>query len=144
MFKNIPSGRMKTLALLQEKYPTSQAWAFGNLPELANDLATLVAKGIKTASCCSLTSYLQDLPITPGSYHIILDGENRPVCVIRMMTLRLLRFDKVTEADAYREGEGDKSLAYWQQAHRDFFKAEGTFAEDMELIVTEFQLAEVI
>ncbi|MEI2266432.1 ASCH domain-containing protein [Erwinia sp. CGal63] len=135
---------MKIIAALQKKYPDSQAWSFGDSPEMADELAALVAKGVKTASCSSYTSYSQDRSITPGSYHIILDGQNAPVCVIRIIAMSLVRFNDVTAEQAYKEGEGDRSLRYWRQAHREFFERAGCWAEEMELITEEFRLVETL
>ncbi|HBS1683793.1 TPA: ASCH domain-containing protein, partial [Klebsiella pneumoniae] len=54
----------------------------GDSPELANELADLIKKGIKTASCGSFASYQQEESAPRiGSYNIILDGQNVPVCV---------------------------------------------------------------
>ncbi len=65
----------------------------GDSPELANELAELIKKGIKTASCGSFASYQQEESAPRiGSYHIILDGQNVPVCVIRLISMQLVRF----------------------------------------------------
>ena len=45
---------------------------------------------------------------------------------------------------AYKEGEGDKSLAYWRQVHEDFFKdcfgeAGLTFTPDSKVVLEEFR-----
>ena len=53
---------MATVEVLKLKYPGADAWQMGDSPELASKLADLIKKGIKTASCGSLTSYL--LPLT--------------------------------------------------------------------------------
>jgi len=129
---------------LQIKYPGALIWAFGDSPELANELAELVSQGIKTASCGSLSSLQnEEQPPSIGSYNIILDGQGTPVCVIRLIALRLVRFCDITEEQAWKEGEGDRSLRYWQQAHQAFFQREGHFSETMELVVEEFELIEV-
>ncbi len=39
---------------IKKKYPGADAWQMGDSPELANELADLIKKGIKTASCGSL------------------------------------------------------------------------------------------
>ncbi len=80
----------------------------------------------------------------PGGYSIILNGDNRPVCVIRTTGLFLTRFDRVTPEMAMLEGEGDLSLDHWKQEHQRFFQREGTFHPEMELVFETFQLAEVI
>ena len=45
---------------LKVKYPNANAWQFGDSPELANELADLIIKGIKTASCGSFATYQQE------------------------------------------------------------------------------------
>ena len=40
--------------------------------------------------------------------------------------------------------EGDKSLAFWQQEHQEFFTREGSFAPDMWLVFEEFELVETL
>ncbi|MCU6676610.1 ASCH domain-containing protein [Leclercia tamurae] len=130
---------------LNKKYPGARAWAFGDSPEMANALAALVVKGVKTASCGSLASFnADDAAPGPGSYHIILNGQGAPVCVIRMVSLRLVRFSEVTEAFARKEGEGDLSLDYWREEHKAFFTREGVYADDMELVAEEFVVVEVV
>ncbi|RAY82624.1 ASCH domain-containing protein [Enterobacter cloacae] len=126
-------------------YPGADAWQMGDSPELASELADLIKKGIKTASCGSFASF-QQVESAPkiGSYNIILDGQNVPVCVTRLVSMRLVRFCDVTEAFARKEGEGDLSLEYWQKEHKRFFTREGHFSEDMELIAEEFELVEIV
>lgn len=127
------------------KYPGADAWQMGDSPELASELADLIKKGIKTASCGSFASYQQEESAPRiGSYNIILDGQNVPVCVIRLVSMRLVRFCDVTEAFARKEGEGDLSLEYWQKEHQRFFTREGHFSEDMELITEEFEVVEML
>ncbi|WP_395314397.1 ASCH domain-containing protein [Enterobacter sp. ECC-249] len=136
---------MVTVDELKMKYPGAQAWQMGDSPELANELAGLIKKGIKTATCGSFTSYSQDVSAPRmGSYNIILDGQNVPACVIRLVSMRLVRFCDVNEEFARKEGEGNLSLEYWQIEHQRFFLREGHFSEEMELIAEEFELVEVL
>lgn len=130
---------------LTEKYPNAISWAFGDSPELADELVALVMQGGKTATCGSLHAFEQE-EVSPsvGGYSIILSGEGQPVCVIRTLALRLVRFSEVSEEQARKEGEGDLSLEYWRTEHQAFFEREGTFAENMELVFEEFQLVEVL
>lgn len=130
---------------IKKKYPGADAWQMGDSAELASKLAELVKKGIKTASCGSFTAYHQEESAPKiGSYNIILDGQNTPVCVIRLISLWLVRFCDVTEEFARKEGEGDLSLEFWQKEHQRFFSREGHFSEDMELIAEEFEVVEVL
>lgn len=96
------------------------------------------------ASSCSYASY-QKKESSPriGSYNIILDGQDVPVCVTRLVSMRLVRFCDVTAEFARKEGEGDLSLEYWQREHQQFFTHEGYFSDDMALIAEEFEVVEV-
>lgn len=136
---------MCEIDVLKVKYPGASAWQVGDSQELANELATLIIKGIKTASCGSFASYQQEESAPRiGSYNIILDGQDVPVCVIRLVSMRLVRFCDVTEEFARKEGEGDLSLEYWRKEHQRFFAREGYFSDDMELITEEFEVIEVL
>jgi uncharacterized protein YhfF len=131
--------------IIMAKYPGATAWAFGDSPAMADELAALVLCGIKTATCSAFSSYADDEPLPQiGQYSIILNGEGHPVCVIRTTALQLVRFNEMTPALAAMEGEGDLSLAYWQQGHREFFTREGSFDEQMELVVEIFERVEVL
>lgn len=136
---------MVKLKEIEMKYPGAGAWQMGDSPELASELANLIKKGIKTASCGSFASYQQEESAPRiGSYNIILDGQNVPVCVIRLVSLQLVRFCDINEEYARKEGEGDLSLEYWKKEHQRFFIREGHFSEDMELIAEEFEVVEVL
>lgn len=136
---------MVKLKEIEMKYPGAGAWQMGDSPELASELANLIKKGIKTASCGSFASYQQEESAPRiGSYNIILDGQNVPVCVIRLVSLQLVRFCDINEELARKEGEGDLSLEYWKKEHQRFFIREGHFSEDMELIAEEFEVVEVL
>lgn len=136
---------MVKLREIEMKYPGAGAWQMGDSPELASELANLIKKGIKTASCGSFASYQQEESAPRiGSYNIILDGQNVPVCVIRLVSLQLVRFCDINEEFARKEGEGDLSLEYWKKEHERFFIREGHFSEDMELIAEEFEVVEVL
>ena len=131
--------------MLTDKYPTAVYVAFGDSPELADELAELIASGVKTGSCGSLAGCIEDnaYPII-GAYRIVENGSGIPVCVIRTTRLQLLRFSEVTDELARKEGEGDLSLDYWKKEHQRFFEGEGNFTEDMELVFEEFSLIEKI
>ena len=125
---------MATVEVLKVKYPGADAWQMGDSPELASELADLIKKGIKTASCGSFASYQQEKSAPRIA----------PVCVTRLVSMRLVRFCDVTEEFARKEGEGDLSLQYWRNEHQRFFTREGHFSKDMELIAEEFEVVEVL
>lgn len=123
------------------------AEAFGDNPALADELATLVLEGKKTATCSALWEWEAEgnpLP-APGTYWIVLDSQGAPLCVTETVEVALRRYDEVDAQFAYAEGEGDRSLAYWREAHRRFFTrtlpAIGKeFAIDMPLVCERFRV----
>lgn len=136
----------QTIEQLQQLYPGAQAWAFGDSPQMADELAVLVARGVKTATCGSLVAYQQEGPeaMAIGSYHVVLNGSQQPVCVIRISSLGLIRYCDMSAPLAALEGEGDLSLEAWRTGHREFFSREGTFSDEMELVFTTFRVVHVV
>jgi uncharacterized protein YhfF len=128
------------LTAVPEKYRDLRSFAFGDGPELADELLDLVVKGLKTATCST-----EDEPniSTPGERWIVLDGRGTPRCVIESTEVTYRRFGEVDERFAYEEGEGDRSLQYWRDAHRNYFGRQGKFREDMMLMCERFRLVEV-
>jgi uncharacterized protein YhfF len=53
------------------------------------------------------------------------------------------RYNEVDAAFAHEEGEGDRSLDHWRDAHRRYFTRMGRFSEDMMLMCERFRLVEV-
>ena len=94
------------------------AWGFGDAPD---QLADLVLKGIKTATASAYDLYFMEgeeepLP-QPGDYSIILDSKDEAICIIQTTKTTVVPFNEVSEEHAYKEGEGDRSLAYWRAVH---------------------------
>jgi uncharacterized protein YhfF len=122
------------------KYQGLRSFAFGDGPRLADELLDLVIRGLKTATCST-----EDEPntSTPGECWIVLDGRGEPACVIETIEVAYRSFLEVDAAFAYEEGEGDRSLAYWRAAHRNYFGRMGRFSEEMMLMCERFRLVEV-
>jgi uncharacterized protein YhfF len=125
---------------IPEQYRSLRSFAFGDGPLLADELLDLVLKGVKTATCST-----EDEPntSTPGEPWIVLDGRGQPRCVIETTEVSYRRFGEVDAAFASDEGEGDRSLAYWREAHRKYFGRQGKFSEDMMLMCERFRLVEI-
>ena len=123
-----------------EKYQGLRSFAFGDGPALADELLELVIKGVKTATCST-----EDEPNTsaPGERWIVLDGSGTPRCVIESVEVSYRRYNEVDAAFAYEEGEGDRSLDHWREAHRRYFTRMGRFSEDMMLMCERFRLIEI-
>ena len=124
-----------------EKYRDLRSFAFGDGPALADELLDLVLRGVKTATCST-----EDEPdtSTPGECWIVRDGRGTPRCVIESLEVTYRRFNEVDAAFAHDEGEGDRSLGYWREAHRNYFGRQGKFSEDMMLMCERFRLVEIL
>jgi uncharacterized protein YhfF len=124
-------------------------FAFGDSKELADELAALVREGVKTATCSAVWTYEEEQKPIPqvGEVSIVIDGSGNPVAVIETSEIFLAPFNEVTESFAWEEGEGDRSLADWSQAHRNFFGRQRfkdrTFNEQMPLVCERFRVLHV-
>ena len=57
-----------------------------------------------------------------GDHWIVADGDGIARGVLRSIELRIGRLDSVDVRFAWDEGEGDRSLDWWLDAHRRFFQ----------------------
>ena len=139
-------GRVR-VALGFDLDQTYEAWAFGDTPEMADDLLALVLSGRKRATA----SAVPDLEATgdpipkPGDLSVILDGQGQPACVIRTEAVDIRPFREVDADFAAAEGEGDGTLTYWREGHAAFFqrRAEAAgfaFDHGIEVICERFAL----
>ena len=122
---------------------TIDAWAFG---AMADELADLVLRGEKTATASAYELYkLENEPLPQvGSFDVILDSQDRAVCIVEITKVSVLPFNEVSAEHAFKEGEGDKSLAYWQQVHEEFFteclaEAGLEFSQETGVVLEEFR-----
>lgn len=123
------------------------AFAFGGGGAIADELAELVLAGRKRATTSlevEFTSLSEPLP-TVGSVSIILRGNLTPVAIIERTEVRTLPFEEVADEYAAIEGEGDGSLAYWRQTHREYFNSVcerlgGSFEERTPVICQVFRV----
>ena len=122
------------------------AWAFGGTPEQADELLALVLDGTKTATASALWDYeAEDEPLpSPGAMSIVLDGGGHPRALLVTTDVRVVPFDEVDAEHARLEGEGDRSLAHWREAHERFFREhrahEHDFAPDMPVVCERFEV----
>ena len=117
----------KYLATLGEHHPhrhlTPEVFAFGDTPELADELAALVLAGVKRATASLAIEFSavgEPLP-APGDVCIVLRGNGLPAAIIERTGVVRVLFGDVDAAFAAREGEDDGSLATWRANHRDYF-----------------------
>jgi uncharacterized protein YhfF len=119
-----------------------ETFSFGDGPELADQLLELVLSGTKRATCWAESQGLLSAEV--GKMMVVLDGHGVPKAVLKTTELVKRRFDEVDAAFAYDEGEGDRSLRYWREAHFRYFSRLGRYAPDMMLWCERFELVEVI
>jgi uncharacterized protein YhfF len=119
---------------------------FGDSAELADELLALVLIGKKTATCGALWQYEAEGAPVPkaGARFIMLDGINRPRCVIETVEVEVKPFDKVDAKFAHDDGEGDQSYAYWREAHETYFRRQGPFSPGMLVVCERFRLIEAL
>ncbi len=117
------------------------AWAFGDEkdPQQQTELGSLVREGPKRATTGLLAEYEEEGEALPevGEYSVILDGFGEPLCVIRTTGVELRPFGEVDEDFAWTEGEGDRTLEWWRQAHLGFFERLGVEIDDGSVMVLE-------
>ncbi len=103
-----------------ERY-AAEAW--GDSPELADELGALIASGQKTATCGALWDFEATGDAIPrvGGKTVVLDGRGEPLCIIETTEVILRSFAEVDADFAADEGEGDRSYLYWERVHREFF-----------------------
>ncbi len=120
---------------------------FGDSPEMANRLLQLVLNGTKIATCSSKWEWEHEneMPLTPGTLAVILDGAGNARCILETLSVTPTPFCDVDEQFAYDEGEGERTLDWWRQAHWEFFsrtlpKIGKRPSEDMILLCERFRV----
>ena len=129
-----------------DPYANAVTFAFGDGPEMADELLALVLSGVKTATCGALGDYGpggEAMPVV-GRRDVVLDGRGRRAAVIETVEIELRRYDEVDERFARDEGEGDLTLAWWREVHRGYFELNGGFSPDMQLVCERFRLVEAL
>jgi uncharacterized protein YhfF len=130
---------------VREEAYLAEGW--GDSPRMADELGLLIESGTKTATCSALWEYEAEGEALPevGTRTIVLDGKGDPLCIIETTEVEIRPFDEVDEQFANEEGEGDRSLRYWQEAHQRFFSRTlpnlgRKFSPDMPLVCERFHV----
>lgn len=137
---------MDMLDRLKEKYPGAETFSFGDSDEMSAELLALVISGQKTATCGALRDFGDGLEALPevGRRDIALDHTGAPAAVIETVEVRTMPFSQVDDQFAHDEGEGDRTLAWWREAHRTYFERNGGFDPEMMLVCERFRLVEAV
>ena len=113
-------------------------WAFGDNPDL---LLKLVKTGEKTATSSLYKLYNSDEELSKaGEYNIILNSKGQAECITKTTKVYLTKFSDITDAHAYKEGEGDKSLSYWKNIHECLTSYNEKITSDDLIVCEEFEL----
>ena len=128
---------------LIEKYPGAGSFKFGDSDAMNGELIALVRAGKKTATCGKASDFEaggDDLPVA-GRCDIVTNWDDSPAVVIRTVSVERMAFDKIGEAFALAEGENE-DYAGWRRDHIAFFKRNGGWSGDMEMICERFEVVE--
>lgn len=99
-----------------------EVWHFCDNQPDADALVELARQGIKTATASALWAYTESEPIPQvGSLSVITNWEGSPLLLVETTEVETIPFDQVGPRQAYDEGEGDRSLAYWRAVHWEVF-----------------------
>jgi uncharacterized protein YhfF len=121
--------------------------AFGDSAAMADELSALVLHGPKRATAGLKRDFEnggEPMPVV-GEYVVVVDGAGTPVCIWRTTEVTIKPFKEVDAQFAWDEGEGDRTLADWQQGHRDYFTRAGeragfVFDETMDVVLERFEV----
>lgn len=123
------------------------AEGWGDNLELADELGALIVQGTKTATCSAVWEWeAEGNPIPEVGYiTVVLDGGGNPLCIVETIEISIRKYNEVDADFAREEGEGDLSLNYWREAHKNFFsrvlrKIDKEFSEDMPLVCERFRI----
>ncbi|MEM7442170.1 MAG: ASCH domain-containing protein [Pseudomonadota bacterium] len=124
-----------------------EALSCGDSPQMRDELAELIFDGPKRATAGLLRDFTEGGEQMPavGDLIIVLDGSDTPRCIWKTTEVRVKPLDKVDAQFAWDEGEGDRSLEWWMQAHRAYFQRQAeregfVFRDDMDVVLERFRV----
>ncbi|QEN03541.1 GNAT family N-acetyltransferase [Thiospirochaeta perfilievii] len=123
-----------------------EVWNFCYGEILPNRLLGLVKTGIKTATSSAYDLYSKDDKVPQvGDLSIITYGNGLPGCIIETKEIKIIKFNEISENEAKLEGEGNKTLKYWREGHKKFFKIdyendEKEFSEEIPVLFERFHV----
>jgi len=133
----------------REKYPPVaiyikliKSYKLGNTKEENDKLLALVKNSEKTATCSLYDNNNQSLV---GEKYYITNSNETERILVQIKDVKIKKFCEVEKDFAIKEGEGDLSLEYWRETHREFFGKElekqgKKFNEDIILECEEFEV----
>ncbi|MEK2688462.1 ASCH domain-containing protein [Bdellovibrio sp. GT3] len=126
--------------------PEIVADSFSDNKMEATELSALVNQGIKRATVPALWAFEKTGTQLPevGGIFLVVDGNGEAVCIVKTTRVSIIPFNEITESQAYREGEGDRTLDYWRRVHAEYYKRQFetldlNFEESMPIVFEEFE-----
>ncbi len=91
---------------------------------MGNSLVPLAVSGQKRGTChLDLDFEIMGVPRRKvGDYWVVVDSENAPHCLVKVVRIDTLAIKDVGEDFARREGEGDLSLRHWREVHEKYWR----------------------
>jgi uncharacterized protein YhfF len=121
--------------------------SFGDSPAMATELADLVIVGTKRATASLARDYADGREPLPkvGDHVVVVDGDGAPCCIWRTVEIVVQPLIAVDEGFAWDEGEGDRTRAWWLDAHREYFKRQAaregfTMHDRIETVFVRFEI----
>lgn len=123
-----------------------ETFAFGDSPQMADELLALVLSRKKTAT---VSVVLEGEPKpSVGDLSLVLDGKGNPACVIKTVYLKVVKFCDLTWDMVKLEGEDENfeqwktgNIWYWEQ---DAIRRGYTFTQDIPITFEIFEVVEVL
>jgi uncharacterized protein YhfF len=96
---------------------------FGFPGALRDKLVAAILSGAKTSTSSLVLGYERENEPLPqvGRRSLVVDSDDRPVAVIELTEVRVVRLADVDLRHARDEGEGDESVAQWRAGHEEFW-----------------------
>ena len=116
--------------------------------EFGTVLLVLLAIGLACYALWRLVQAFaaQDEPLPrAGDRCLVLGGDGRPLAIVRTTDVRVGPLSSVDDRFAWDEGEGDRTRAWWLDAHTRFFSRQCTamgltFSDDIGVVFERFEL----
>ncbi|MEH6644182.1 ASCH domain-containing protein [Sulfitobacter sp.] len=133
----------KTLQEIIDANPEAETFRFGDTPELCAEIIALVRSGTKTATCEAASAYGAGGDAWPevGRRDIALNWDGTPAVMIETVEVTTRRFEDMDDEFVAAQGEF-RDLDHWRAAYEAYFRRNGGFAPDMELMCERFTLIE--
>lgn len=119
---------------------------------LRDKLVAAVLAGHKVATSALLLQYEDEGEPLPevGQRGVLVDSDERPVAVIEVLDVRVIRLGDADLQLALDEGEGFRSVEEWRQAHEQFWNEvvrselrnpdRWTLDDDTKVVVERFRV----